>query len=167
MSKEIDELKKRLDEHEVRINNLENSLKSEKTLGKNNDCLRKLSNDANIKEDQLYHIFYRDGDEISLVCSFKGSNSVKQFKATLSLLTVYNYCHGVDRIKASDLNQKLKETNIGSLSALSPNLSKDTYRKFIRKEGKPGSHAFVYKITPLGIKEGLKIIKELITQERT
>lgn len=60
----------------------------------------------------------------------------------------------------------LENAGVGSLKGLSGTLSKDKYKKFIRKEGKPGSHAFVYKITPLGIQEGLKIIKELTMQDQ-
>lgn len=169
MNDEIKVLRKKIDDHEKRINLLEDHLKfikeKEEDPLHNNACSKKLANAAHISENQLHHIFYIEEDDLSLVCSFKGPHHTNQFKATLVLLTAYKYCRGVGHIKSAELNQKLKEVNIGSLSALSGNLAKEEYKKFIRKEGKAGSHAFVYKITHLGLEKGLKIIRELAEEE--
>jgi len=56
----------------------------------------------------------------------------------------------------------LEEAGIESLGNLSTNLKKTDYKKYIRPDGISGSPEFSYKITePLGIEEGLKIIRDI------
>lgn len=170
MSDEIEELRKKIDNHEKRIETLEKIIKfpeesSEKII--KNKCPDNLLKDAGITKKELSHILYFDDKSLEFVCEIKGKNAVEQqFKATLIILTFYHYCKNSDKIKSQELREIFGKANIKSLANLSTNLKKSAYKKFVRPEGISSSPEFSYKITDLGIEKGLEIIKELILQEQ-
>lgn len=168
---DIEVIKEKLVELEDRISKLEGS-DGNSLLDKNNQevyntdgFIKKLCNDAEITEYELMHIFHIENDNIEIVYPFKGMKTSEiQIKAVICLLTVYNYKDSEGAMGTKELGKKLSDANI-SKNNLSKNLQKPENKKFVRSYGKAGSHNFIYKITPLGIKEGLKILKELISQE--
>ena len=162
---EIGKIKKILKEHESRIKRLESFFEEEEKPIKKIDvgieeCIIKLSEEAGINEEKIRHVFDFNKKDLNLIKIIKDKKeSTKQFKATVCLLTAYHYCYGNDKIKSRDLRKKLEWLGIRSLGNLSINLSQ--YKQYIIPEGKSRSPEFSYKITYPGIKEGLKIIKEL------
>jgi hypothetical protein len=173
---EIKEILKKLDEHEKRINVLEEQIKSsttEKRLNgdKNRDSEfpHDLCERLGINEIQLGHILYYEDDLLEFVCPIEGkSNAEKQFNGTIIILTFYHFWKNVNKIKSQELRKILQKEKKLSLNNFSTNLKKNEYMKYIRPDGVNGSHEFSYKITnPLGIEKGLEIIKNLISVEES
>lgn len=168
-NKDIREILNKLGEHERRINTLERQIKSFKQSNQNNEEKNKskfplnFCERANIDENQLGHVFYYEEDNLELVCTIEGKSNVKkQFRGALIILTFYYFWKGIKKIKSQDLRKMLEEAGIESLGNLSTNLKKTDYKKYIRPDGISGSPEFSYKITePLGIEEGLKIIRDI------
>ncbi|WXG40453.1 MAG: hypothetical protein WED07_06500 [Candidatus Freyarchaeum deiterrae] len=163
---EINEIKKKLEDHEKRIKKLEEPFEQEKEMPLKDtgvdieDVILKFSKEAEIKEEQVRNVFVFDKNDLNLKISVCGeSEAEKQFKATVCILTAYHYCYGKDEIKSRDLRKKLKWLGIGSLGNL--NQTFEEYKQFIIPVGIPSSTNFSYKINLPGIKEGLKTIKEL------
>jgi len=164
-SEEITGVKEKLKELEERIGKLEHFLAREE--GKSVEepgiategCVEKLCEAAGINEDELRCVFDFEEKDLSLIATVEGkSEAVKQFKASVGILTAYHYCYHKDEIMSQDLRKKLEWLGIRSLANLSANLS--DYKQLIRPKGKSGSPQFSYKITFPGIKKGLEIIKE-------
>jgi len=122
---------------------------------------QKLCKATKMNLDDLEYIFDFEDENLELVANITGeSEKEKQFKATLCILTAYNFCFGKKEITSSDLVRRLEDLGIGSLSNLSPYLSK--YTQFIRVDGKTRT----YKIKGPGINKGKEIIRELVLQEK-
>ena len=170
LEEEIAKIKKKLEKHERRIIQLEESLtqKREKKIEKDNfeKKLEKFSIEAKISKEQLRHVFDFEEEGLRLIKTIEGKvESEKQIKATLCILTAYHYCYDSDEIRSQDLRKKLEWLGIGSLVNLSTNLA--NYKQFIIPKGKPSSSKYSYKITYPGIKRGSEIIKELSGVQRS
>lgn len=127
--------------------------------------MKKLSNATDISADNLDHIFNIESEKLELIATFKDKSwTQKHFKTVVCILTAYHYCFGIKEIKSSELNEHLKKLNVGSLQNLSPNLQKPQFKKYITVEGEKGAQK-IYKLKRLGIKKGLDLIKDLLTQE--
>jgi len=164
--KEIIEIRKKLEEYDRRIGEIESVLgqggrKPTEEIGVNIEKgIEKLSGDAGISEEQLRSVFDFEEEDLSLIATVEGKNEAeKQFKATICILTAYHYCYDRDETRSQDLRKKLEWLGIKSLGILSANLAK--YKQLIRPKGKSRSPQFAYKITYPGIKKGLEIIKGL------
>lgn len=174
-SMEIENILKRLNEHEKRINDLEDQIKlSEKAIEVNEESNnlefpRNLCERAGIDEIQLGHIFYYEDDKLEFVCPIEGgSDGEKQFNGTISVLTFYHFWKGMDKLKSQDIREILKTEKNFPVNNFSKNLQKTEYKKYIRPDGVKGSHDFSYKITnPLGIEKGLEILKKFISPEES
>lgn len=164
-SEEITEVKGKLKELEERIGKLEHFLAREEGKSAEEPSIategrmEKLCEDAGITEEELKCVFDFEEEDLSLIATVEGkSEAVKQFKASVGILTAYHYCYRKDEIRSQDLRKKLEWSGIRSLGNLSANLA--NYKQLIRPKGKSGSPQFSYKITFPGIKKGLEIIRE-------
>ncbi|MDG3546624.1 hypothetical protein [Methanobacterium formicicum] len=129
------------------------------------EAAQRLSKATKISVDDLDLIFSIEDEKLELIATFKDKSWTQQhFKSTICLLTAYHFCFGIKEMKSPDLNEHMKKLEMGSLQNLSPNLQKPQFKKYITVEGKKGASK-VYKIKGLGIKEGLKLIEKLLSQE--
>ena len=173
VSTEINNILKRLDEHETRIKDLEEQIKvseNEIELTEKTDMGSKfpqnLCKSAGINSIELSHILDYDDDILELICYTKGlSNPEKQFNGTLVILTVYHFWKSINKLKSSELGKILKNCDV-DLKNYARTLNKAEHKKYIRRIGQKGSHDFSYQVRdPLGIEKGLELIKELAIQE--
>jgi len=115
-------------------------------------------------EDLLNIVSFEEDEEFTFIFEMTGkSEPDKQLRATLCLLTVSNYCYAKDEILSKTLTKKLQLWGIKSLSNISKNLKK--HMSFIVMKGKAGSSNFSYKITVPGLREGIKILNEIIDKD--
>ena len=164
-----EEIKKRFEEIERRLEKLELYLPKEKPkLEKSGDLetkIKKLCDDAEVNYEDFYKIFFIEDKEILLLIVPPGKNEAeKQLKATLLILTTSKYLFGQDFMKSSDINKKLEKLGIKSLVNLSTNLTR--YRQFFIPRGKSKSRNFGFQIIIPGEKEGLKLIKDFLENEK-
>lgn len=173
VSTEINNILKRLDEHETRIKDLEEQIKvseNEIELTEKTDMDSKfpqnLCKSAGINSIELSHILDYDDDILELICYIKDlSNPEKQFNGTLVILTVYHFWKNINKLKSSELGKMLKNCDV-DLKNYARTLNKSEHKKYIRRIGQKGSHDFSYQVRdPLGIEKGLELIKELAIQE--
>jgi hypothetical protein len=164
LENEITKINKKLKGLESRIEKLESFFEQNKEKPNKEinidikECLGKLSKASGIEEDKLKNIFYFEKDGLKILSKIKGKKeSEKQLKATVSILTVYYYCYGIDKIKATDLTKQLEWLKI-SLANLSRSLSSN--RKYLILKGRSRKD-YSYEITFPGRERGLEIIKEL------
>ncbi|MDG3546623.1 hypothetical protein [Methanobacterium formicicum] len=168
MNREVEELRKKIKEHEERIRTIEGLINSKESIKeiKEVKCPNNLLVDAEIDKHDLAHVIYFDEKNFKIVCPIEGKTGIKQFKAAIIILCFYYYCKNTDKITALELGKIFKKSNV-SKSNLSRTLQKKEYQKFIIPDGVPGSHEFSYIISnPLGIEKGLEIIRELVFQEQ-
>lgn len=171
----MDNILKRLDEHENRIKDLEEQIKfSENEMGltkKPHDLEFPLNlcKHVGVDENQLGHIFYYEDDQLEFVCPIEGKSiAEKQFNGTILVLTFYHFWKNTNKIKSTELRKILEKEKKLNLNNFSTNLKKSEYMKYIRPDGVNGSHDFSYKITnPLGIEKGLEILKKFISPEES
>lgn len=132
------------------------------------ECIKKICNATKISPDDLKHIFDFDFEnkKLELKTMITGKNAEeKQFKATLCILTGYNYCYGTKEIKSEELKTQLDQLGIDSLGNMSTFLKKARYKEFIKVEGKDRGPK-KYKIKIPGIKKGEELIKSLMLPEK-
>lgn len=161
-----EEIKRVLEDHERRLKELEEYVPKKELVQsppKNlEERIKNLCEEIGVDFERFYEFFYlKDVDkEITLLFSPLGkSESEKQIKSALILLTILERVFEKDFMTSSDLNKKLKKMKIGSLVNLSTNFSK--YKNFLIPRGKSKSTKFGFQITIPGQNEGLKIIKDL------
>lgn len=119
-----------------------------------------LLNNLELSETQLNNIVEFDGDNFRILPPIKGkSEGEKQKKASLIILTNKYYCYGAREIETAELRNNLQDMGIKSLKNMATHLK--NFENYIIKKGKPGSSATLYRITDPGLKEGLRLIKEL------
>ncbi len=170
----VNDEKLRLKAFEVVLNNLIKSSieeknisysekpKSKDVVNKSMDKLNKdnLLNALNMSDIQLNNIVDFDDNDFRILPRIQGKSEAKrQQQATLIILTVKYYCYDDREINTSELKNKLRNMGIKSLENMATNL-KD-FENYIIKKGEQRSPATLYRVTDPGIKEGLKLIKEL------
>lgn len=94
----------------------------------------------------------------------KKNEGEKQLRATLAILTGLSYCYEREKILSTNLRKRLEVLGIVSLQNLPTNLVK--YHQFVLPRGKSGIPKFSYKITVSGKKEGLKLIREFVQNNK-
>jgi len=156
-----------LQNHEERLRKME-AIISSKGIKKSPNILydegiSNLCKAAKISMNEFHSAFFNKDGALLLIIPPEGKNeNEKQLKATLCILTANDYIFNTDFIKSRELLTKLKKLGIKSLGNLSTNMTK--HRQLLILEGKSGSHNFGYRITIPGKKEGIRIIKELVSK---
>jgi len=165
VEEKIEEIFKRLKDHEKRIEKLEGYLSSQKLEPSKPKGLeariKKLCDDTGINRKDFDSIFFINKSEILLITVPEGKNEAeRQLKVTLATLTASVYLFNQEFMKSSIILKNLKKLGISSLVNLSTNLSE--YHGLLISEGKPKSRNFGFRITFPGRKKGLETIKSLI-----
>lgn len=153
VKEELEVLKKSFEEHISKIP------KESEKISSNEEKIQKLAQEAGISVEDLKKVFDFDGDELHLICTF-GEEKLEenQLNSSLTYLTGMNYYLNRSELLAKNLRSTIENLGI-SLSNFSTNLQE--HRNFIIKKGMEKSPKTSYKITALGLKRGLEIIKEL------
>lgn len=133
-------------------------LKIKRELIPHQENIKKLADDSEVEVDDLNKIYDFD-DNLTLIANSDGHNEAeKQLKATLLILTGYNYYFNESEIDSSKLRLTLEDLGIVSLVNLSTNLK--PYRNLIvHKKGKRGNTETTYKITLPGLEKGKMLIR--------
>jgi len=131
--------------------------------------IEKLANDLSVDVEFLDDIFEFDGG-LRVIKHIGGRNEKeKQIKNTLVLLTAHKYYCDMPEITSSELRKQLKELGVGALVNLSTNINEYNIKKrhnlILHEKPKRGGKKTTYRISTPGIKEGLKLIKEICSGE--
>lgn len=121
-----------------------------------------LSTAIGIEFDGLKSVIDFTDDSFRIIGDIEGaSEGDKQRNASVVILTVRYYCIDDREISSGDLRSMLQDLGIGSLVNMATNLN--LVKNFIIKIGQPGSTSTKYRITDPGIREGLRLIRQMVT----
>lgn len=158
----LKELNDKIDRIEAKKSLTDMTITEEQSLQR--PSIKIFAEKLDLEESKFYDIIhFNDNNQFHLLFSITGKNeSEKQLRGTLCFLAVSNYCNGKNSILSKELVKILESMKIKSLDNISHTLKK--YNKYIIPTGKTGDPNFSYIITQPGLKEGIRIIKELIKQ---
>ncbi|MFW9969052.1 MAG: hypothetical protein ACFFDF_02550 [Candidatus Odinarchaeota archaeon] len=115
----------------------------------------------NLTIDNLYSVINIVDNKIILLRGWKGtSNRESQVKAALLILTINKLIYYLDEITSSEFRRWLSDTGV-PIKNLSTTL-KDYFNYITHKRGPKGSTKTSYRITSLGFKKGLTLLKDII-----
>jgi len=123
----------------------------------------RVSAGLNIELTDLQNVIEFSGDKFHIIATIPGSTEGdRQRNACLIYLTITNYFNNSKSSSATDLKKILQNHGIGSLVNLATNLTIDANKRYIVKEGNPGSKDTMYSITIPGIQRGAELIRSMI-----
>lgn len=132
-------------------------------IGEAPEYIQKLCKVTQIEANDLEYLFNFKDESLELATISGGTWKEKQINASLCILTANHYCFESGEISSSDLAKQLRKIKIGSMDNLSKNLA--NYIHFIDMEEVHKTKK-IYKIKGPGRIEGLKIIKEQVSNQK-
>lgn len=132
-------------------------------IGDAPEYMQKLCKVTKMEVNDLEYLFNFKEESLELATISGETWEEKQINASLCILTANYYCFGNGEIISSDLAKLLKKIKMGSMANLSKNLAK--YTHFIDMEEVHKTKK-IYKIKGPGRNEGLKIIKEQVSNQK-
>jgi len=165
LDEEIMNIKRRLKDHENRLQELEKVFriskgeKQEICLSKTNKGIEKLAEKIGITKEKIREIFDIE-ENISTVVKTVGENYKEKIK-NISLLALlgYEYFFGRNKLFSQEIRRNVAENGIpldnfaSYLNEIIPSL--------IRRKGKTKSSKTTYRLTILGKSEARKLLKNL------
>jgi hypothetical protein len=126
----------------------------------------KLASALEVELERLRNIIDFSDDDFHIIVNIPGNtDSDKQKNSALIILTIRYYCLGDREIPSNELRNRMRDLGIGSLINMASNLN--SIRNFIIRCGKPRSPATRYRITDPGIREGLRLLKQLLQKSES
>lgn len=135
-------------------------------ISDNIGCTEKLCNALNVSAEDLENVFNIGNKKLELNATFYKDKWLQQhFKSAICTLTALNICFDIKELDSNELLELLQDLDMDSMQNFSTNLQKPQFKPYIKVTGKKGNPK-IYKIKPFGIKEGIKLLKQLIAQEK-
>jgi hypothetical protein len=123
----------------------------------------KLASALGVELDKLKSVIDFSENDFHIISEISGyTEGDKQRNSALIILTIRYYCFDNREILSGELRDFMRDLGIGSLINMATNLN--SIRNFIIRIGKAGSPATRYRISDPGIKQGLKLIKEMLVK---
>lgn len=156
-------LKKKLEEHEGRIQELEKILigegKEERyPIGKPKEEIKRLAEKIGVFEDDIEKIFDLEEGSLTLVKITGKEDREKTINATLLVLLGYKYFFRNNEVLSQEIRRNVAENRI-PLNNFATHL-KDITPSLIRRKGKLKSPNTTYKLTTLGEAEAKELLKK-------
>lgn len=161
IEKEINQIKKELENHRERISALENSKKTKKPeiLDKPEDGVQQLAKKTNVSEEKIREIFDFEDNTLTLVKVIGENLKEKIQNASLLVLFGYKYCFNKIEVLSQEIRRNVGENGIPLenfatyLNELVPSL--------VRRKGRPRSPKTTYRLIPSGEFKAKELIKKL------
>lgn len=161
---EIIKIKKKLEEHEKRIANLEKNI-SKKQEHKERETLEikegieRLTRKIGVPEEKIKELFDFEGNTLTSVKVIGKNEKEKTQNIVLIVILGYKYFYGIEEILAKEIKRNVAENRI-SINNFATHL-KEITPSLIRKKGVPKSPKTIYKLTVLGESTAREILKKL------
>lgn len=163
MSAELSEMKKKLMEHEKRIEALEDAFAGSRTeeVGKvqTRTNIKKLARKIEVSQERIEELFDIENNTLTLLKIAGKDDEEKTKKISLAVLIGYKYLLGTKEILASEIRRNVAENRV-SLSNFATHLN-GIIPSLIRRKGKSRSKKTTYKLTTLGEAEARAVLKKL------
>ncbi|MFA5174570.1 MAG: hypothetical protein WC438_05310 [Candidatus Pacearchaeota archaeon] len=131
-------------------------------LKENDELFEKRLKEQEIEVSDFDSIYNIDNDQIILLRGFKGTTYAESHvKSILLLLTSYKLLTNEEEINSSLIRKMLQQSGVPNLAALTTTL-KGFSTLIIHKRGAIGSTNTSYKLTSLGFREGIILVKDII-----
>lgn len=166
-NEEIVEIRKKLEEHEKRILQLEGIAGEEKKekrheIGKPEKHIKRLAEKVGMSEDDIKKIFDVEEECLTLTNVIGKDDRENTINVTLLVLLGYKYFFGIDDVLSQEIRRNIAENRV-SLSSYSYYLNAIT-PSLVRRKGKPKSPKTTYKLTTLGEAEGREALKRHVSE---
>jgi len=162
---EITEIKKKLAEHDKRIQQLEKipakEIKVAERIIGSKSGLTRLSEKAGVSEENIKNVYDLEQDSFTIVKIFGKDDREKTQNTTLLALLGYKYLFGNDDALSQEIRRNVAENKI-PLDNFSTHLSKIT-PALIRRKGKTRSPKTKYRLTTLGESNARDLLKKICT----
>jgi len=161
---ELTTLKKRLEDHEKRIADLENHIKHKKettiALSETNRDINKLATKLEVSADKFHEIYDVENETITIL-KFVGDKD-KEKTQNIALLTLlgYKYFFNREEILSQEMRRNVAENGIALnnfatyLNELAPSL--------VRRKGEMKSPKTTYRLTVFGESKAKELLKSII-----
>lgn len=161
IEKEINQIKKELEDHKERISGLERSIKTKglEILKKPEDGIKKLAKKVNVSEEKIREIFDFEDETLTLVKVIGANPKEKTQNVSLLILLGYEYCFNKNEVLSQEIRRNVGENGIPLenfatyLNELVPSL--------VRRKGKQKSPKTTYRLTVFGESKARELIKKL------
>jgi hypothetical protein len=162
---EITEIKKKLAEHDKRIQQLEKipvkEIKlAERLIGSKNGLTR-LPEKAGVSEENIKKVYDLEHNSFTIVKIFGEDDREKTKNTTLLVLLGYKYIFGNDEVLSQEIRRNVAENKI-PLDNFSTHLKQIT-PSLIRRKGKMRSPKTTYRLTTLGEANAKDLLKKTCT----
>jgi len=163
----IEKIKKQLEEHAGRIQELERILIGERreerhTIGKPTEAIKRLAEKAKVSEEDIKKIFDLEENSLTLVKVIGEDNEERTKSLTLLVLLGYKCFFDMNDVLSQEIRRNLAENRV-SLSSYSYYLNAIT-PSFVRRKGKVKSPKTTYRLTTLGEAEAREVLKRHVTE---
>ena len=165
LDEEIMNIKRRLKEHENRLQELEKVFRiskgeeQETYLSKTNKGIEKLAKKIDITKEKIREIFDIE-ENILTVVKTVGENYKEKIKnVSLLVLLGYKYFFGINKILSQEIRRNVAENGI-PLNNFSSSIN-EIIPSLIRRKGKIRSPNTTYKLQILGKVEARELLKNL------
>ena len=164
-NEKIIEIKKKLEEHEKRIQELEKVFRISKAgkqkvyVRDSKEGIERLAKKTAIAKERIQEIYDLEEDSLTLVKIVGKGDREKTINATLLILSGYKYIFGKDEISSQEIRRNVAENRI-PLNNFSTYLNK-IIPSLIRRKGKLRSPETIYRLTLLGEAEAKELLKKL------
>lgn len=165
LERDISEIKKRLEEHKRRIEDLEKAISSRATekdivsVPGIEGGIAKLAKRIGIDKEKVREIFDLEEDALTVVKTIGEKDKEKTQNITMLVLTGYRYLYGKNDILAQEIRRNVAENNI-PLSNFATYLN-EMCPSLLRRKGKFRSPKTGYRLTVLGESRGRELIKQI------
>jgi hypothetical protein len=160
--KEINQIKKELENHRERISELEKLIKTKKPeiLKKPENGIKRLAQKVNVSEKKIKEIFNFEDETLTLVKVIGANPKEKTKNVSLLVFLGYKYCFNKNEVLSQEIRRNVGENGIPLenfatyLNELIPSL--------VRKKGKPKSSKTTYRLTVFGESKARELIKKIM-----
>jgi len=165
IDEEIMKINKKLEEHDVKIKELEKILRISKAVKQkvyitnSEEGLEKIAEKTRIAKEKIQMIYDLEGEQLTLL-SVVGKDDIEKTKnAALLVLLGYKYIFGEDNILSKEIRRTIAENRISTNNFAT--ILNNIIPSFIVKKGKPKSTKTTYRLTYRGEAEAKELLIEL------
>jgi len=168
IDEEIMKINKKLEEHDVKIKELEKILRISKAVKQkvyitsSEEGLEKIAEKTGIEKEKIQMIYDLEEEQLTLLSVVGKDDREKIKNAALLVLLGYKYIFGEDNILSKEIRRNIAVNRI-TINNFATILN-DIIPSFICKKGKPKSPKTTYKLTLRGEAEAKELLKELCKQ---
>lgn len=164
IEKEINKIKKELEDHKERISKLENKLPSISRIQEGIEGIEKLAKEIGLTKEKIREIFDIEENILTVVKTVGENNKEKIKNVSLLVLLGYKYLFERNELFSKEIRRNVAENDI-PLNNFATYL-KEIIPTLIRRKGKHKSTKTTYRLTTLGEAKAKKLLKEMITSSR-